>query len=255
MESGVHAGADSATGDDAAGIDRAPLRQRNTRIIFRSMRRAFYPSIERLGVRQESTEAVVGPRPRGSRRPHTDAAVAAVRRVIEQTPLTYGDIATRTGVGRASICRWTRDGGWHRHVFAPRATDTVPSARASAKLKARTLAARLSALAERHIRELEDSARVDLDKLSDALELLKMAKLAAMPRHRPRKRRLRPGERTRPIIQLCAGDVDLHRALRAAVEDFLANREPLREETSPRRSSRRSKRNEHHAWMLERERG
>src|SRR5262245_19546817 len=108
-----------------------------------------------------------------------------------------------------------------------------------------------------------------------ALELLKMAKLAAMPRHRPRKRRnasepfvpvqtgtqksqeheqavlgsrFRGNEREnlRPIAQLCTGDVDLHRAPRAAVEDFLANREPSRDEPA----RRRSKRNEHHARML-----
>ena len=76
---------------------------------------------------------------------------------IEQTVLTYGEIAAKTGVGRASICRWTRDGQWQRPLFAPRATDTVPSARAGARLKLRTLFARLAALAERYIRELEAS--------------------------------------------------------------------------------------------------
>ena len=84
-----------------------------------------------------------------------------MRRLIEETTLTYGEIAAKTGVGRASICRWTRDGGWQRPLFAPRATDTVPAARASAQLKRRTLAARLSALAERKIRELEETRGVD----------------------------------------------------------------------------------------------
>ena len=70
---------------------------------------------------------------------------------------------------------------------AGRATDTVPRERASAHLKARTLAARLAALAERMIRELEESTSVDPDKLADALELLKMAKLAARPRKRRTK--------------------------------------------------------------------
>jgi hypothetical protein len=114
------------------------------------MRPPIYRSIARLGVRPEPA-AIVGPRPRGSRRPHTDGKVAAVRRLIEQSLLTYTEIGARTGVGRASICRWTRDGGWKRPLFAPRATDTVPSARAGARLKARTLAARLAALAERAI--------------------------------------------------------------------------------------------------------
>ena len=50
--------------------------------------------------------------PRGSRRPHTDGKVAAVRRLVETTLFAYGEISARTGVGRASICRWTRDGAW-----------------------------------------------------------------------------------------------------------------------------------------------
>ncbi len=113
--------------------------------------------------------------------------VAAVRRLIEQTTLTYSQIAARTGVGRASICRWTRDGGWRRPAFAPRATDTVPSARAGQRLKLRTLAARLSALAERYVRELEETPGVDLGKLGEALELMKMARLEAMGRNRRRR--------------------------------------------------------------------
>ena len=151
------------------------------------MRPSFDSPVVRLRPEPDAPAAIPG-RPRGSRRPHADAKVAAVRRLIEQTALTYGEIAAKTGVGRASICRWTRDGQWQRPVFAPRATDTVPRARASAQLKARTLHARLAALAERMIRELEDSARVDLEKLAEALELMKMAKLAARPR-RPRGHR------------------------------------------------------------------
>jgi hypothetical protein len=226
------------------------------------MRPPFSPSIARIGVRPDEPGAVVGPRPRGSRRPHTDAKVAEVRRLIEETTLTYGDIARRTGVGRASICRWTRDGGWQRPPFAPRATDTVPRARASAQLERRTLAARLSALAERHIRELEASACVDPDKLAEALELLKMAKLAARPRRRRRTSFVpaqagtqEPQERepTRPIMQLCAGGVDLHRAPRAAIEDFLSHREPPRAEPGGRRRTRESRRDRAHRWMLEKE--
>ena len=153
------------------------------------MRPPIYAAIKRLGVRPDGDEpaAIAEPRPRGSRRPHTDAKVEAARRLIEQTTLTYGEIATRTGVGRASICRWTRDGGWQRSPFAPRATDTVPRARASAKLKRRTLAARLAALSERYIRELEETPGVDLEKIAQALELLKMAKLEAMGRRRRRR--------------------------------------------------------------------
>jgi transposase-like protein len=210
----------------------------------------FRSPIARLGPRPDDPQAIVGPRPKRSRRPHTDATFAAVRRLIEQTTLTYGEIAQRTGVGRASICRWTRDQAWQRPAFAPRATDTVPRARASAKLRRRTLAARLTALAERYVRELEETPGTDLDKLGEALELVKMAKLAAMSRRRRRNASAVPGERLRPMAELCAADVDLHRAPRAAIDDFLANRAPPREDAAPRG---RSKRNARHAWMLENE--
>jgi inorganic triphosphatase YgiF len=217
----------------------------------------FRPSLVRLGVRPDEPAAVVGARPRGSRRPHADTTVAAVRRLIEQTTLTYSEIAARSGVARASICRWTRDGGWRR---APRATDTVPSARAGARLKLRTLAARLSALAERYLRELEGTPGVDLDKLAQALELLKMAKLAARPRRRrllsdhAGGRSLETGEepaRTRVIEDLRAAGVKLANAPPPALADFIASHEPPRHEPALRRRGHRSKRNRDHARLLE----
>jgi hypothetical protein len=200
-------------------------------------------------------EAFAAPRPRGSRRPHSDGKVAAVRGLIEQTTLTYGQIAARTGVGRASICRWTQDGAWKRPPFAPRATDTVPRARASAKLKRRTLSARLQALAERHIGELEASACVDPEKLGQALQLLKMAKLAAMRRTPRRTEAAVWGEPMRAMAELCAAGVDLSRAPRAALEDFLENRSaPRKHEKPPRRGrGRRFTGDAHHRWMLEKE--
>ena len=225
------------------------------------MRPPHYPSIARIGVRPDEPAAIVGPpRPRGSRRPHTDAKVAQVRRLIEETPLTYGEIARRTGVGRASICRWTRDFGWRRHAFAPRPTDHVPRARASAQLKRRTLAARLDALAERLIRELEDAPCVDPEKLAEALELLKMAKLAARPRRGALKRGLdkadfstATGEPMRPVTELTAAGVDLHRAPRAAIDDFLEHREPPAEKPRREGRGRMGRMDAHHAWMLEKE--
>ena len=153
------------------------------RLPYRSVLDA--PVIRRVRVTPDTPDGLPEREPR-SRRPHGDMKVAAVRRLIEETTLTYSEIAKRTGVGRASICRWTRDQNWQRPLFAPRATDTVPRARASAKLKRRTLAARLDALAQRYVRELEETPGVDLDRLAAALELAKMAKLAAMPRKRRR---------------------------------------------------------------------
>ncbi|MEX1083783.1 MAG: hypothetical protein WEC82_05640, partial [Xanthobacteraceae bacterium] len=106
------------------------------------MRPPFYTSIARLGVRPDDDDpaAVVGPRRAGRGRPHTDATVAAVRRLIEQTALTNRQIAARTGVSHVTVCKWMHAGGWKRPPFAPRASDTVPTPRASAQLRRRTLA-------------------------------------------------------------------------------------------------------------------
>jgi hypothetical protein len=159
-------------------------------------------------------------------------------------------------VSTGSISNWKRDGGWTRPPFAPRACDTIPAARATMKLKRRMLGARLQALAERHIRELEESGCVDPVKLGEALELLTMARLAAEPRRRPKRRpgEMEPVEAFRPIAELCIGGVTLSRAPRAAVEDFLANRERPPEKDLPPRGSRRSRRWREQARMRERER-
>jgi hypothetical protein len=237
------------------------LRPAGARYIFLAMPPLRFSSIARLGVRPDRAadepHAGMPPRPRGSRRPHTDARVAAVRRLIEQTTLTYGEIAAKTGVAAASICRWTRDGAWRRPVFAPRATDTVPRERAGARLKMRTLAARLAALAERMIRELEESASVDPDKLAEALECLKMAKLAARPRRRrPKEPRVKDAAAGSPppfdaspravLRGLRAGGVRVERAPEEALEDFIASRAPP--------PPRMSKRDRDHRRMLEKER-
>jgi hypothetical protein len=221
------------------------------------MRPPFQASIVRIGALQPEPNGPAGMpvlrRRPGRRSLHTDATFAAVRRLIEQSVLNYRQIAARTGVSTGSISNWTRDGGWKRPPFAPRAGDTIPTARASAKLRRRTLAQRLDALAQRHVRELEESACVDPIKLGEALELLKMARLAARRRPRRRPGELAPEEASRPIMQLCIGGVDLSRAPRAAVEDFLANREPPPKETGPRRRGRGSRRERERAWMMERE--
>jgi hypothetical protein len=53
-------------------------------------------------------------------------------------------------------------------------------------------------------------------------------------------------------MELCVGGVDLSRAPRAAVEDFLANREPPSKPVGPRGRGSRCQRER--AWMMEKER-
>jgi hypothetical protein len=200
----------------------------------------FSPSIVRLSDRRrpapDESARMALPRPYGKGRPYSDAAVETVRRLIEETTLTYDEIAARTGASPASISRWMQAGAWKRPLFAPRSMSTVPTPRASAYFKRRMLSVRLTALADRYVRELEDTPGVDLDKLGEALELLKMAKLAAMRRTPRRTEAVLWGEPMRPIAELCAVGVDIHRAPRAAFDDFLAHRAKPREEDKPPRS-------------------
>jgi hypothetical protein len=211
----------------------------------------------------EGPPAIIEQRPRGSRRPHTDMAVAKVRNLIERTDLTYSEISKKTGVGRASICRWARDGKWLRSAHAPRATDLVPSLRAGRRLRMRKLAERLEVLAGRHLRELEEMPAVDPDRLMQALQLVKMARLEAMGRRR-RRRTVGPTytgmwayERDQAIRtalkEMQRGGVDIDRAPKEAVELVIQANAPVENYPELRQRGRRSRRNREHAWLREKE--
>jgi hypothetical protein len=219
---------------------------------------AFSPAIFRISGRPRPEVAPGVPRAPGARRPHHNGTVNEVQALIEQTTLTYHQIAKRTGASPASISRWMQAGEWKRPLFAPHAMHTVGTPRASAYLKHRLLAKRLAALADRYVRELEEAPAIDLDKLGQALELARMAKLATMRRTRSRTEAVVWGEPMRPIAELCAAGVDLHRAPRETIQDFLEHRATPREEDKPPRSRGMStpkylKEARRHARMLERE--
>jgi hypothetical protein len=209
----------------------------------------------------EGPPAIVEQRPRGSRRPHTDMAVAKVRHLIEHTDLTYSEITKKTGVGRASICRWARDGKWQRPAYAPRATDLVPTFRAGRRLRMRKLAERLEALAQRHLRELEEAPNVDPDRLMQALQLVKMARLEAMGRRR--RRRLvgatytglwasaRDAAIRTALKEMQRGGVDIDRAPKEAVDLVIEANTPVEDFPELRKRGRRSRRNREHAWLRE----
>lgn len=126
-------------------------------------------------------------RPKGSKRLHTNATVAAARRLIEETTLSYKQIAARTGATHGTVGRWAREFGWKRHLFAPRASDTVPTARAGRRLKLRMLGVKLQEVAERCVNELWSSPTVDYERLIKAMEAFKIARLMAMGSRRPRR--------------------------------------------------------------------
>src|SRR4029077_19036194 len=127
-------------------------------------------------------------------------------------------------------------------------------------VKRRVLEEGLLAVGERTVRELEEAPTVDLDKLGQALDLWRMARLAAMRRTQRRVEAAMWGEPMRPVSELGAEGVDLHPARRAAVEDFLQNRPKPREEDKPPRSRGQStpkylREARRQARMLEREGG
>ncbi|QUS40853.1 hypothetical protein RPMA_19920 [Tardiphaga alba] len=126
-------------------------------------------------------------RPKGSKRLHTNATVATTRRLIEETTLSYKQIAQRTGATHGTVGRWAREFGWKRHPFAARATDTVPTARAGRRLKLRMLGVKLQEVAERCVNELWASPTVDYERLIKAMEAFKVARLMAMGSRRPRR--------------------------------------------------------------------
>jgi hypothetical protein len=150
------------------------------------IRSQLYTGIVRVRVTPdepaEGPPAIIEGRPRGSRRPHTDPTVAKVRHLFEHTDLTHRQIAAKTGIHPTSITHWARDGAWQRPPHAPRAPHMVPDWRAGRRLKLRKLAARLQALAERHVRELEAAPDVEAATLMQALQVLQMARLEAMGR-------------------------------------------------------------------------
>jgi hypothetical protein len=158
-----------------------PLFDPRIRVIDSSMERAAPAAAD------DGPPPLPGGRPKGSKRPHTNAKVAEVRRLIEQTTLTHRQIAAKTGVANGTIAKWTRDFGWQRHPFAPPANDKMPTARAGRRLKLRMLGTKLHLLAERCASELWNSPAVDLDRLIEAMQVLKMARLEYMGNRRPRR--------------------------------------------------------------------
>ncbi|MGX9392771.1 hypothetical protein ACWX0K_19285 [Nitrobacteraceae bacterium UC4446_H13] len=144
------------------------------------------PALTRLRVKpDEPTEgppAIDGYRPPGQRRMHSDLTVAKVRHLVETTGLSYREIGLKVGIPHSNITGWKRDFGWQRPLNAPRPWDMIPTARQGRRQKLRKLAERLRALAERMIHELEETPGVDLDKLMQALQVVKMARLEAIGR-------------------------------------------------------------------------
>jgi hypothetical protein len=146
-----------------------------------------YPQTPAPDATEDGPPPVFGGRPRGCKRLHTNVTVAAVRDLIENSVLTYKQIAAKTGVSAGTVGVWARGAGWPRHPCAPVASDKVPTKRAGRRLRLRMLGTQLHQLAERCVRDMWDSPAVDLDRLIEAMQALKMARLEAAKGRRPRR--------------------------------------------------------------------
>ncbi len=217
-------------------------------------RSLFDPPLIRLRVEPdqpaEGPPAITEPRPRGSRRPHTDLVVAKVKHLFEQTAMSYHAIRAKTGVSIFSIMLWARDGGWQRPPDAPRANGLAGRRRASRRWKLRKLGIQLEALADRHVRELEDAPRVDVERVMQALQVLKMARLQAQGRRGRRHRDTdvvtsaawtlaRDNAIKNALKEMRRSGVDLDRAPKEAVDMLLEAVVPAEEHPALRERGRR----------------
>jgi hypothetical protein len=216
-------------------------------------RSLFDPPLVRLRVEPdqpvEGPPAITEARPRGSRRPHTDLVVAKVKHLFEQTAMSYREIRAKTGVTIFSIMLWARDGGWQRPPGAPRAAGLAGHRRASRRWKLRKLGIQLEALAERHVRELEDAPRVDVERVMQALQVLKMARLQAQGRRDRRHRDTdvvtsavwtlaRDNAIKTALKEMRRGGVDLDRAPKEAVDMLIEAVVPAEEHPALRERGR-----------------
>ena len=130
------------------------------------------PTIVRLG---PDTNA---PKPRrrpGAPLPH--AQVAAIGRLVEETPLSFRAIAQQTGVSLATVSRLSARHGWERrHAEAPA---LVPTAAQRQNERFARLSDRILGLAEEAVEHL-DSARIAATpaEIHRAMRLLRMARKA-----------------------------------------------------------------------------
>ena len=162
-----------------------------------------------------------------------------------------------------SISLWARDGKWVRPLGAPQSWDRMPTHRASRRVKLRKLAGRLEALAERRVRELEQSPSVEVDTLMQALQVLKMARLEAQGNRRRRPvvgpavtgawTTARDNAIRTALKEMRRGGVDLDRTPKEALDLLIDANTPLEDYPELRQKGRHSRRNRHHAWMSEKE--
>jgi hypothetical protein len=208
----------------------------------------------------EGPPAIMQDRPPRSRRAHADTMYAEVRELIEYTALTYEQIKAQTGIDTSIISCWARDGCWVRPLEAPRSSDRMPTFHARRRLKLRRLAGRLQMMAEHIVRKLEEAPGVDLDRLMQALQVLRMARLEIMGNRRrgPWPGNPRTGTWTMSreqairaaLKEMRRGGVDIDRAPKEALELLIEAKVPEEDSPQLRDPAPRSRSNPEHARLL-----
>ncbi|MBS0530621.1 MAG: hypothetical protein JSS22_14720 [Proteobacteria bacterium] len=149
---------------------------------------------------------------RGRGRPYPDETVRRVRHLLETTTLSQMEIARRTGVKQATISLWQRHNRWFRPLGAPLNPAIASLWRVGPAMKLSLLTGRLVAIAERMTRELEENPDTDIDKLEQALQAVRMARVTLQGN---RRRKLLIG-RARTGFEVMEEDA----AIRAALKEM-----------------------------------
>lgn len=164
---------------------------------------------------------------------HSPAKVAQVRDLVVNTRLTFRTIAYRAGINDGTVSRWAEKHGWTRppgaNVRARR-----PEGRYVPVLVGRALAQRLRVQAERLLSDIESAPTVDPVALAEALNLLAQAR--AEQQVRRVKKRMPPPPRPEAEPDAPRRKKSTHDRHEAALKGW---------------RGRYSKRNQHHAWMLQ----
>lgn len=162
---------------------------------------------------------------------HPPSVIAQVRDLVENTTLTFKTIGVRTRVNSGTISRWAEKHGWKRPpgAWPP---NRRPERRYVPAVIGRALATRLRVQAERLVSEIESAPTVDPAALAEALSLLAQAR---------EEQKVRRAKRLTPPPPLPEPDAprrkkSTHDRHAAALKGW---------------KGRYSRRNRHHAWMLE----
>jgi hypothetical protein len=159
-----------------------------------------------------------------------------VRHLLENTTLSQMEIARRTGVKQATISVWQRHNRWFRPLGAPLNPAIASLWRVGPAMKLSLLTGRLVEVAERMTRELEENPDTDIDKLMQAVQAVRMARVT-LQGNRRRKflvGRARTGfevmkedDAIRAALkEMRRGGVDLDRAPKEALDLVIAANTP-----------------------------